>query len=113
MLAVAVDLHGRIEALLERIAEPRLHRASDAEVEREAHDARAVLPGDKGGGVDGSVVDDENFDLGVERPQLVNDVAHGVLLVERGHDRERPQSCPGDGRRPRLYLGSLRHACRF
>ena len=50
--------------------------------------ARAVLPGDQGGGGRRDPSSTTRISIsGSQRSQLVNDVADGVLLVERGHDR--------------------------
>ena len=65
VLAVAVDLHGDVVAVLERVLVARLDRAADAEVERMADDARAGGARAVGRVVRRAVVDHEHVEVGV------------------------------------------------
>ena len=47
VLAVGVDLHDDVVALLDRVPEARAHGAADAEVEREVEHRDAVRAGDR------------------------------------------------------------------
>jgi pimeloyl-ACP methyl ester carboxylesterase len=69
--------------VLPRVAEARLHRAADAEVERQPHDARAVVGRDGPGAVDGTVVDDHDVAKLRElqpnaRVELVEGAGHSI-----------------------------------
>ena len=75
VLAVAVDLHGELVAVLERVAEAGLDGAADAEVERQAEDVRARRGGDRGGAVGRAVVDDDDLEARVEGADLVDHAA--------------------------------------
>ena len=113
MLPVAIDLNRRVEAGLKRVAESGLHRAADPEVEGQPDNTSAVLPRNERRVVGRAVVDHEDLDLRVEGFQLVDDVAHRVLLVEGRHDGEGPQLRPLRRCGSRCEVGGLRHAARF
>src|SRR4030042_1119822 len=85
-LAVAVDLEGDGVALLQGVAEPRLHRPSYSQVEAEVEDGIAHVAGDSGGGVGGAVVDDDDVEPGGRGAQLGQDEAEGALLIVGGND---------------------------
>ena len=88
MLPVAVDLHRDVVAVLEREAIAGLHRAADAEVERQPDDVRAPVGGHPCGAVRRAVVDDDDDEAVVERPDLVDHTADRLLFVQRRHDRD-------------------------
>ena len=110
MLAVAVDAHREVVAVLEGEAEAGLNSAADAEVERQAEDARALRGRDGGGAVDRPVVDDDDVEPRVERAQLVDDAGERELLVQRRHDRDAAQLAQaGKARRRRSRDDGVRH----
>ena len=88
VLAVAVDLHGEVEAVLERVLVAGLDRAADPEVEGEPDDPRARLGGEPGGRVGRAVVDDEDLEFRVDRADLAHDGGDRAGLVVRRHDRQ-------------------------
>ena len=63
VLAVAVDAHGDVVAVLEREPEARLHGAADAEVERQAQHVRALRRGDVRRAIGRAVVDDDDVEV--------------------------------------------------
>jgi len=85
MLAVAVDLDGDVVIVKVGVAVAGLHRAADAEVERQADHLR-VLAGLPGGVVGAPVVDEED----VERREMLmnpaNQLPDGRPLVVGRHD---------------------------
>ena len=117
VLAVPVEPDGEVEAVLERVAEARLHGAADTEVERQAYDARS------GGRRDGrrlvrrAVVHDQHLEVRLQHAHLAHDVRDGVGLVLRRHDREAAQPRgPARGRiggAQHVQLGTNRHAGRI
>ena len=90
VLAVAVEPDREVEALLLRELEPRLHGASDPEVERKRDDACAGRAGAGCRAIGGAVVDDNHFEGRVERTDVAHDPADGIRFVAGGHDRDRP-----------------------
>ena len=65
VLAVAVDAHGEVVAVLERVAEAGLHGAADPEVERQPEHARARRSAATlGRAVGRAVVDDDDVEPG-------------------------------------------------
>jgi len=86
VLAVAVDLDDAVVVVLERVAEPGLHRAADAEVVGKLHDGRAGLARALARGVRRTVVDDEHVEVGAALAQRPDDATDRGLLVVRGHD---------------------------
>jgi len=88
VLAVAVDLHGHVIALLERIDVTALHGAADAHVEGQAQHLRRGRPGVRGGAVARAVVDDEHVEVRRAAPDLLHGARDDLALVEGGHDRQ-------------------------
>ena len=72
VLSVAVDLHGDVEAVGERVAVAGLNGAPDAEVERKAKKPGAGGLGDFPGPVVGSVVDYQDLEAGVDASNLLD-----------------------------------------
>src|SRR5207248_6521017 len=70
VLAVAVEAHGEIEVVLERVAEAGLDGSADPEVEREPDHLRPSGAGDLRGPVGGAVVDHDDLEARVERTDL-------------------------------------------
>ena len=89
VLPVGVDLHHVREALRQRVLEARAHRAAHPEVDRQPQHGRPRRLRHAGGRVARTVVDDENGCPGHLREHLAHHVAHGLLLVVRGHHDER------------------------
>jgi hypothetical protein len=110
VLAVAVDLHSDVEAVLVRVAVARLDRSADAQVERQAQHVDALRSGDGGGAVDRAVVDDDDLEPRVEGADLVDHRADARFLVERGHDRKSPLGRELRLHHRRLGLRELDHA---
>jgi hypothetical protein len=94
VLAVAVNLHRDVEAVLEGVPVPGLDGAADPEVERQPDDVRAARLRHGGGGVDRGVVDDHDLHAGVDRAQLVDHSPHVRLLIQRRDDGEAAE--PGE-----------------
>ena len=88
MLAVPVEAYGDLVSLVARVPEPGLDRATDADVERQREDFRAVRAGDVDRVVRRRVVDDDNVDVRVERADLVDDATDRACFVPRGNDRD-------------------------
>ena len=109
VLAVAVDAHRELEAVLERVAEAGLDRAADPEVERQPDDVRAALLGDGGGAVDRAVVDDDDLEPGSKARISSITRAIALLLVQRGDDRDAPDRRPARVERHGRGLGDLSH----
>ncbi len=95
VLSVAVEAHGEVVALLERVAEPRLDGRADPEVEGKADDDRAGGGSSLGSPVTRAVVDDDDVDAGIELPDSRDDRADRLLLVEGGDDRDDPPAHAG------------------
>ena len=88
VLAVAVDLNGDLVAVLVRVDVAGLHRAADAEVERQPQH-RAPRPRRAlRGAVRRAVVDDEHVELGRPLVDLGDRRGDGFGLVEGGDDGE-------------------------
>ncbi len=104
MLAVAVDTHRKVVAVLEGEAKAGLHRAADTEVERQPQHARTLAARDPRRPVDGAVVDDDDVQPGIEGAQLVDHASDRVLLVQRGDDRDALQLTE-------LRIGRRRSSC--
>jgi hypothetical protein len=62
VLSVAVDLDGEVVVLFERVAEARLHRGADPEIERQPKNMCAAIGGDVRGVVARAVVDDDDIE---------------------------------------------------
>ena len=90
MLAVAVDLHGDVEAVGERVAEAGLHRSADPEVEREPEEPGAGRLGDRSGPVVRAVVHDDDLEVRIRGADLLDHPADRGGLVERRDDRDPP-----------------------
>jgi hypothetical protein len=88
VLTVAVDLHRELVVVLLRVDIAGLHRAADAEVERQPHDHRARPLGAARRVVGGSVVDHQHVELGRVHAQPADDAGDGARLVVGGHDGE-------------------------
>jgi len=88
VLTVGVDLHGDLEAVLERIAEAGSHRAADPEVEGENSDSGSGPSGLIGGPIARTVIDDEHARTRQLREDLGDDVRHGRLFIERRYDHQ-------------------------
>jgi len=90
VLPVAVQADGPVEPLLERVPEPRLHGAADADIEREPEDRRPARFRDGRRVVRGGVVHDDDLRRGTGCPDLVDDPSDRAGLIEGrddGHDR--------------------------
>ena len=92
MLAVAIHLHGAIEALAQGQPQSGLHRAADAKVAAQPHHAGAVLARDFGGPISRGIVDDDDFrresvSLG-HSAQLREQRRQTTLFIQRGHNDE-------------------------
>ena len=86
MLTVAVDLHGDLVAALERIDVAALHRAADAEVERQPQHARAGVRRQRSGRVLRAIVDDQDVEIGRAAPDLADGARDDLTLVVCGND---------------------------
>ena len=85
VLAVAVDLHRHLIAVLARVYVPRLHRAADAEVERQAQHRGARRAGALAGRVGRAVVDHEHVEVGRTAADSRHRRPDGPRLVVGGH----------------------------
>ena len=90
MLAVAVDLHGDVEAVRERVAEAGLHGAADPQVEGEDQEPGPGGFGDRPGPVVGAVVHDDDLEARIRCADLLDHPADRGGLVERRDDRDPP-----------------------
>ena len=88
VLAVAVELHRDLVAVLLRVHVSGLHGAADPEVERQADDLRTGGRCCPAGPVGGAVVDHEHVELGRAAPNLLDRARDRLDLVERGDDRQ-------------------------
>ena len=88
VLPVAVDLDREVEVVLQRVLVSGLHRAPDAEIEREPEDDRARLLGRLGGAVGRAVVDDDDLEVRVRSSDLADHGRNRVLLVVRRNDHD-------------------------
>ena len=101
VLAVAVDLDGDVEVMLGRILDARLNGGADAEVVRQAEHGCAGRAGELGGAVGRAVVDDDDLEVGVEVPDLGDDLRDGARLVVGRDDGRFPHTAViGGFRRP-------------
>ncbi len=91
VLPVAVDLNGDLVAVLERVEVAALHRAADAEVERQAqHRVRRPRPrGRRSSSVEPSSIT-THVEVGRGRVDLGDGSGDRLDLVVRGHDDEIP-----------------------
>jgi hypothetical protein len=90
VLAVGVHLHHQVVPALQRVREAGLHRAPDAEVERQPQHLGARPAGARACLVGRSVVDDEHVPSRRALVQGAHDAADGVGFVVGGNDGEPP-----------------------
>jgi len=88
VLPVAIDLHGHVVVVLERVEIAGLHRATDAEVERETQHGRARGRRARAGAVRRAIVDHEHVEVGGPLADLLDRACDRRALVVRGYDRE-------------------------
>ena len=88
MLAVAVERDDRVEALLERPAEPGPERGALALVGPLDQDIRTGAFGERGGGIRRAIVDDENRQVGERAASRLAEMCEVVVMT--GADRRRP-----------------------
>jgi glycosyltransferase involved in cell wall biosynthesis len=81
VLAVAVDLHGDVEAVRERVAEPGLHGAADSKVEGNDQKPGTGCIGDRPGPVVGAVVHDDDLEARIRCPDLLDHSPDRACLV--------------------------------
>ena len=88
VLAVAVDLHGHLVAVLSGVQVAGLHGPADAEVERQRQHRGTGRPGAWGGRIGGAVVDDEHVEPRGPAVDLRDRGTNRTCLVVGGHYRE-------------------------
>jgi hypothetical protein len=90
VLAVRIDDDHPLVAVVDRIAEPRAHCGTHAQVERQASHCHIGGGGrDLRGRVAGAIVDHEDVELGHDVVQLLECARQRLFLLVRRHDHER------------------------
>ena len=102
VLAVGVELHRGLVAVLDRVAEPGAEGAADPEVERKLDNRHACGPGDACRPVGGTVGDDEHVEVGTLLQELLEHGRQGHRFVVRGDDDQGPRG----SRRPPAAAGA-------
>ena len=92
VLPVSVDLDREFAAAAPGPLDTGLHGAADAEVERKLDDFGAGATSDGGRLVGRAVVDDDDLELGLGRPELGDDARDRVGLVEGRDDGRFPHT---------------------